>query len=513
MVPSMFVDRFFVWVREAGVEQRRRIVEPMVRAAREAEEGSETSETLDAALTVLAADPEPSVRRALAECLAEWDEAPRHLLLDLLWDEASVAEPVAERSEALIEAELVEVAAGAPADVTFALARRRSVGSALARALCATVDRRGAVALLANSAADLGAAALLALVDRFGEFADVREALALRPHVPVTVRHRVLEKLAETMGNVVVFGRPGAEARGRALARDAKERATVALAGAAGDAEVTVLVDHLRHTGQLTTRLVLRAVCIGDLRFVEEALAVLAKVPRRRVAALVADGRESAFRALYLRAAMPERAFPAFAAALHVHRDLLRETGGLDGRPGDRARFSRRLIERVLTRVDLPGQGDVDDLLALLRRFSADAAREQARAVVADRLARRPLELPAPAAAEVETAELVAAVEVAEIVAETESVVPGAPLEWSDDFDVEGAIAAAAIDAVAAVPRPILVHTDDRAPPRAAADDLDEPVGLFSHVRLEDVPAEWLDDLGEELQVTEDVPLRGGLAA
>ena len=509
----MIVDRFFVWVREADAERRRGIVDPMVRARFETDENSEMRDTLDAALTLLAADPDVSVRAALAEALADRDDAPRHLLLDLLWDEPRIAEIVAERSEALIEAELIEVAAGAHADVAFALARRRGIGPGLVAALAETVDRRGAVALLANTAADVGAAALARLVDRFGEYADVRNALAARPYVPVTVRHRVLEKLAETMGNVVVFGRPGAQERGRALTRDAKERATIGLAHGASDAELTVLVDHLRHTGQLTTRLVLRAVCVGDLRFVEEALAALSGVPLRRVAALVADGRESAFLGLYRRSGMPDRAFPAFAAALEVNRDLMRETGGVDGRPGDRARFSRRLIERVLTRIDMPGRKDVDDLLALLRRFSADAAREQARAVAADRIHRGPIALPAPVVEEVE--EVVEAMEVEEVAAPvpTVAVAPEITIDPHRDrlfdFDLDAAIAEAAVAAVAEAPlanRPI-------------ADELDEPVGLFANVRLEDLPPEWLCDIEvAELPQTSDPAdptpfLRGGLAA
>ena len=341
----------------------------------------------------------------------------------------------------------------------------------------------------------------------------MRNALAARPYVPVTVRHRVLEKLAETMGNVVVFGRPGAQERGRALTRDAKERATIGLAHGASDAELTVLVDHLRHTGQLTTRLVLRAVCVGDLRFVEEALAALSGVPLRRVAALVADGRESAFLGLYRRSGMPDRAFPAFAAALEVNRDLMRETGGVDGRPGDRARFSRRLIERVLTRIDMPGRKDVDDLLALLRRFSADAAREQARAVAADRIHRGPIALPAPVVEEVE--EVVEAMEVEEVAAPvpTVAVAPEITIDPHRDrlfdFDLDAAIAEAAVAAVAEAPlanRPI-------------ADELDEPVGLFANVRLEDLPPEWLCDIEvAELPQTSDPAdptpfLRGGLAA
>ncbi|MCE1236910.1 MAG: DUF2336 domain-containing protein [Hyphomicrobiales bacterium] len=509
----MVVDRFFAWVRDASLDQRLRVVAPMARALADAPEGKEDRETIVAALTVLAADPEIAVRRAVAEALAERDDAPRHLLLDLIWDEPEVAEPIARSSEALIDAELIEAAAAHP-DVALALARRRRVGASLASALAETVDRRGATALLANPGADVSAAAQLRLVDRFGEFADVREAFAARPSVPVTVRHRILEKLAETIGNLVVLGGKGREERGRALTRDAKDRATVALSGDAGDGEIVVLVDHLRSTGQLTTRLILRAACVGDLRFVEEAIARLADVPVRRVAALVADGRESAFRALYLKAGMPVRAFPAFAAALDVHRDLFAETGGWDGRPGDRARFSRRLVERVLTRLEMPSRRDADDLLALLRRFSADAAREQARALAAARAQEKPVALAAPVAEPVDAPADFAAEGPAETVFAEIRVEPFFADADADAFGPAFSFEAEIAEAAAA---DIVAH-------RAGApigDDLDEPVGLFSHVRLEDVPAEWLAE--EEAEFSESEAgamlavaasaLRGGLAA
>ncbi len=514
----MVVDRFFAWVADATVEQRIRAVGPLVRAWTQAEDGDDERDTLEAALTVVADDAEPAVRRALAEVLSECDDAPRHLLLDLLWDEPSIAEIVAERSEALIDVEWIEAAAGTDDDVRFALARRRRVGPGLATALAEVVDRRGAVALVANAGADIPAAALLRLVDRFGEFADLREALALRAHVPVTVRHRVLEKLAETMANLVVLGRRPTDERAGAATRDAKDRATVALSSTASDAEVVVLVDHLRHTGQLTTRLLLRAVCVGDLRFVEEALAVLAHVPVRRVAALVADGRESSFRALYAKAGMPDRAFPAFAAALEIHRELLRETGGWDGRPGDRARFSRRLVERVLTRITILPRRDADDLVGMLRRFAADAAREQARAVVADRTRVVVPALPPPAAeSEIEEAAAVLAVDV------DEGAIDAAPeirVDPSLDrfaaqapgfvVDVEEEIAEALGEAIAA-------SRIEASPPRT--DELDEPIGLFSHVSLDDVPPEWLEDEEEafdppvDLDALRDAGLRGELAA
>lgn len=484
----MLVDRFFVWVAEASVDQRLRAIDLLVRAYFSRASSEDEREAVEAALTLVAEDPDPAVRRALAERLAEADAAPRHILLGLVWDHPDVAEPIAARSDDLIDAELVDLAAGAHPRIQVAIARRRRVAATVATALAEAADRPIALALLANPGADVPAAALERLVDRFGEFADLREALMTRPHVPITVRHRVLEKLAEAMGNLVVVRDWMRRERADAVTRDARDKATVTLAATAGDGEVVVLVEHLRRTGQLTTRLLLRAACVGAMRFVEEALAALAGQPSNRVAGLVADGRESAFRALYGRAGMPDRAFPAFAAAVDVHRALMRETGGLDGRPGDRARFARRLIERVLTRYGALDRRDGDDLLAMLRRFAADAARDHARSVAAERTAElnRTLALAAPPADTVEVA-VVAPADGAD--AGRLDVVPrSAARSHADDARLEAVVAAALAEVDLSAVEP--ARPAEGAVNEGTVDD--EPVGLFAHLDLDDVPSDWL---------------------
>ena len=47
----------------------------------------------------------------------------------------------------------------------------------------------------------------------------------------------------------------------------------------------------------------------------------------------------------------------------------------------------RRMIERVLTRYESAAPDELDQLLALLRRFAAEAAREEARSYTADLVA------------------------------------------------------------------------------------------------------------------------------
>ena len=53
--------------------------------------------------------------------------------------------------------------------------------------------------------------------------------------------------------------------------------------------------------------------------------------------------------------------------------------GGFVSEPGGATRLKRRMVERVLTRCADDTPGDIEPLLLLLRRFAAEAAREEAR--------------------------------------------------------------------------------------------------------------------------------------
>ena len=93
------------------------------------------------------------------------------------------------------------------------------------------------------------------------------------------------------------------------------------------------------------------------------------------MSALVHDRRSSALRALYERAGLPASTYVAFHEAV----EAMKEIGFLDG-PESSARLRRRVVERVLARCADGTIGDVEPLLTLLRRFAAEAAREEARA-------------------------------------------------------------------------------------------------------------------------------------
>jgi len=127
-------------------------------------------------------------------------------------------------------------------------------------------------------------------------------------------------------------------------------------------------------SGRLTAGLVLRSLLSGNIELVEEALAELAELPLSRVAGIMHDRRGASFRALYDKAGLPASVFPAFREAL----EAMREEGFII-EPGGGSRLKRRIIERVLTRCEVESLDEIEPLLTLLRRYAAEAAREEAR--------------------------------------------------------------------------------------------------------------------------------------
>jgi uncharacterized protein (DUF2336 family) len=147
----------------------------------------------------------------------------------------------------------------------------------------------------------------------------------------------------------------------------------VAIAALAPDTDTRPLIQHLRTSGQLTAGLVLRAVLSGHLAMFEDVLAELSGLPLSRVQALVHDRGNSGFRAIYVKAGMPASAFPAFREAVVALRDADETEYAVS------SRLRRQVVEQVLRHCEHAEPGEIEPLLILLRRYAAEAAREDAR--------------------------------------------------------------------------------------------------------------------------------------
>jgi uncharacterized protein (DUF2336 family) len=101
-------------------------------------------------------------------------------------------------------------------------------------------------------------------------------------------------------------------------------------------------------------------------------------VPHHRTWLMIHDAGPRGLRAIYERAGLPLRLFPAFRAGVDTYH-LMEFEGG----PRERQRFQERMLQRFLTQASVTPKEDLDYLLqrmdAAPRRRTA-AARSAARA-------------------------------------------------------------------------------------------------------------------------------------
>lgn len=310
-------------------------------------------------------DAEVRVREALSANLKSNPLLPRDIAMDLARDVESVSIPMIEVSEVLTTEDLIEIVKSQSPSKQIAVAGRRTIHSDVADMLVDTGNQDVVARLVANPGAHLTEPCIHKVVDHFGDIEAIQEPLVKRPVLPVTVAERLVTKVANHLRGQLLSRHKISPDLAADLVLQSRERATVGLAFGASDDEVEALVGQLALNDRLTPSLVLRAICMGNLKFFEQALARLAGVPLANARLLAHDPGGSGLDTLCKRAELPASIFAAIKAAVTA----VDETD-FDGREGEAERFSRRVIERVLTQYEMLGvEFESDDLEYLLAKL------------------------------------------------------------------------------------------------------------------------------------------------
>jgi uncharacterized protein (DUF2336 family) len=370
----MIVRQFLHWLRTAPSGTRAEATGALARAYLYSDLSDSDRIAAEGAMTMLLDDPSPLVRRALADVFAASECAPPNIIHALASDQPDVAGPILYRSPLLLDADLVEAVASGDVERQAAVAMRALLPCSVAAAIAEVGSAEACLLLLENYNAELVPFSLDRIVERHGHLAAIRDVLLHRLDLAASTRQALVQKLSQTLAEFVTAREWLAPERAERVTREACERATVVLAADSPDSEVRPLIRHLCESGQLNAGLILRSLLSGNVSFLEEALAELAQVPLSRVAGIVHDRKGASFRALYDKAGLPSSTFLVFREALEAMRE-----DGFVMEPGGASRLKRRIIERALTRCESDSADEIEPLLTLLRRFAAEAARDEAR--------------------------------------------------------------------------------------------------------------------------------------
>lgn len=319
---------------------------------------------------LLLRDTEMRVRKVLSEQLKSNLSVPHDVIFALANDVTEVAVPVLQHSFVLTEEDLIGIVqATREVPKLQAIAKRESISKSLSHALIETRVPEVVKDVVGNKSASLAETSLEALLDDFARDNNVLEELVYRGGLSPAFAERLFSMVSDQLRKSLT--------RRYRLNLHVVEEATEAARETAtlqflspwmSQQDIQKLVDSMFKAKRLTHSVVIRSLCIGDLRFFETALAKLVGIPVSNARLLVLDPGPLGFKALYDSAQMPQAFYPAIKVMLRLALD---ETEYGTYRATD---FGQRMVERITSGGYDKAVEHMDTLLTLIGRGMSDKA-------------------------------------------------------------------------------------------------------------------------------------------
>ncbi|WLR94364.1 DUF2336 domain-containing protein [Shinella zoogloeoides] len=372
----MIVHAFLRWVETARAADRAKAASVLARAYARSRIAAEDRHAAEMAMIFLLDDPAPKVRLALAEALADCEDAPRAVILPLAEDQPEIAAHILLRSSLLTDADLVDIAAKGSDVTRMLIAHRAFVSRPVSAALAEIGDVADVLVLLENEGAAISRRSLTRIADRLGHDAEIRALLLDRDDLPSDARHALVEKIGTALAGFGLIQAAVGSGRVERITREACDVATIGMVGEVTAAEMPALVEHLRLTGRLTPVFLMHALCTGRVEFFAAAITNLSGQATTRVRSILSDGREAAVRALYETAGLGRDISALFAEATMLWRR--------EAKSGDDL---LSVSERLLSRARQTGNASCQSMLELVERLAIAEQRQTARsyALIASR--------------------------------------------------------------------------------------------------------------------------------
>ncbi|MGD1934409.1 MAG: DUF2336 domain-containing protein [Candidatus Phaeomarinobacter sp.] len=318
-------------------------------------------------LRLMVQDAASLVRSAVAESLANTHDIPDDVAAALANDIDEIAVPFLEVSPAISDEDLISIVRGGSGAKSLAIAGRKTVSAAVSDTIAQVGGREAVSCMLSNPGADIEPTSYGHVLDRWQDDEDVAQRMAERELLPLNVSERLVALVSDEVKQRLMSRHGIGSDLADRMALEAREAATIKLIdGLPSIDDFSTLMQHLETSGRLSGSLVVRAACMGEMRFVEHALAQMARIDPRRAWTLVHDAGRLGLRALFQQAKLPQHLYLPLRVAVDVFHEM-----SLHGEIDDRARFRRATLERVLTQTDGLKNDDMDFLLYQMSRQDA----------------------------------------------------------------------------------------------------------------------------------------------
>ena len=327
----------------------------------------------------LAVDASDDVRLALAKGLIDNPKIHSDILFSIISDDDAIALPFLAATPALNHWHMLAILRVGDEARQACMLRRADVSAEAVAYTVKSMPLAVCLALFDNPAVQLSDSEYHTLYARFGHAGDMTERLLARSDLPLDIRIMQAKRASNRMHQLMAERGWVAANDAAELVADAEETAILRILVDAGDEELAQVVAFLVAKAMLTSSIIVRAACLGEMHVVQQALAHLAGIPLRRARDQMRGKGLSGLKSLHGKSGLPQSCYWVLQAACDVAADEVEEGITLDSEE-----FGRRLIEALMTRYEALPLKERGKHLEFVGRFAADRARVIAKRLKAD---------------------------------------------------------------------------------------------------------------------------------
>lgn len=243
------------------------------------------------------------------------------------------------------------------------IAGRAGIALELTSMLTKKCDEEVLVHLLHNESSDIDQAGYEQMLKRFPDSAVISDLIGERPNLPAVISEMLMSLSTDRMRDAAIDRGWLEQSAADDLAMDLREKYTLEIAESHNAEDGLKLVHALHKSDRLTSTLLLRAACCNNMRFVEDGMTKVARLPIDRVVELLYSG-PMGVGAVAARAGFDVASTLILTFAFEVHQEM--QFFEEDQNSGN---FAKQLIERVLNQSTELEPHEQKKLLNLMKHF------------------------------------------------------------------------------------------------------------------------------------------------
>ena len=316
---------------------------------------------------IMVRDTEIKVREVLSDSLKNCSDLPKDVVSAIINDTDSVAVPFLQYYVSLTNDDLIKILNMPGINRQKAIAKRPDLSAEVSQYIAERCSDEVVGELVSNEGADIRENTFNTIITKYSENDDIKKRLVYRSELPASVVEKIVEKLSYKLKTHLMLHHNLPKDLASNLVEEVKEKITLSISEEySSDKQIEELVHQLYKANRLTPGLVVRAICLGDLKFFEYAVVYLSETPIAEVRKILFNAQaDFMIRNLLRKAFIPKSVFPAVFSALKIIREIRFDCGH-----SDRKTFGHKVVERILSFTQNTDELSSDDIKYLVSKIN-----------------------------------------------------------------------------------------------------------------------------------------------